>query len=178
MLRASAVAVPPKRWFTRASDASPWWLGLPALAGCGSLPRPNGLRCSLPHPPRHTGRSDLCSRHQHGSADQSSCFVIRVTQLRQISQVCRKLARGSRSVALAATHGPQTCQWWQFRRCSGCRGMLRGRASVRSQESGPDAPLLTPGAEWCRVELCVCDCVRAGDVLSSRAGLRAISSYD
>ena len=105
-LRASAVAVPPKHWFTRASGASPWWLGLPALAGCGSLPRPVGLRCPPSQLPRQTGRLDLCSRHQHGSADQSSCFVIRVTQLCRISQVSHELAWDSRWVAIAATHAP------------------------------------------------------------------------
>ena len=49
-----------------------------------------------------TGRSDLCSRHQHGSSGHSSWFVIRVTQLCQMSQVCRKLARCAEMVAVAA----------------------------------------------------------------------------
>ena len=105
-LRASAAAVPPEHWFTRASDASPWRLGLPALAGCGRLSRPVGLRCSPARLPRQTGRSDLCSRHQHGSAGHSSCCVNRVSQLCRISQVCRKLARDAGPVALAATHAP------------------------------------------------------------------------
>ena len=101
-----AVAVPPKHGFTRASDASPRRLGLPVLAGCGSLPRSVVLRCSPLQLPRQTGRSDLCSRHQRGSADRSSSFVIRVTRLCGIRRVCRKLARDSRSVALTTTRAP------------------------------------------------------------------------
>ena len=91
-LRASAVAVPPEHWFTRASDASPSWLGLPTLAGGGSLPRSAGLRCSPSQPPRQTGGSDLCSRHQYASSGHSACFAIRVTQLYRISPDYRQLA--------------------------------------------------------------------------------------
>ena len=93
-LRASAAAVPPEHWFTRASDASPWRLGLPALAGCGSWPRSVGLRCCPSQLPSQTGRSDLCSRHQHGSTGHSSCCVIRVTQLSRISQFLPQIGSG------------------------------------------------------------------------------------
>ena len=105
-LRASAAAVPPEHWFNRASDASPWRLGLPALAGCGSWPRSVGLRCCPSQPPRQTGRSDLCSLHQHGSTGHSAWCVIRVTQLSRISQVYRQLARDAGLVALATTRTP------------------------------------------------------------------------
>ncbi len=103
-LCASAVAVPPKHWYARASDASLWWLGLPTLAGCDNLPRSAGLLCSLLSLLMQAGRSGLCSRHQHGSADHSSCCVIRVTQLVRISRVCRQSARDAGLVALAAAH--------------------------------------------------------------------------
>ena len=174
-LRASAVAVPPKHWFTRASDASPWRLGLPALAGCGSLPRPIGLRCSQSQPPRQTGRSDLCSRHQNGSADHSSCFVIRVTQLCRISQCCRKLTRGSRPVALAATHAPsdlslavvpsmQRVLWHAV--CAHLCQIAR-KQSKRAHSHSVDC--------WCRVELFMCSCVLASDTLSAQAGQGAVT---
>ena len=45
--RASAVVVPTKHWFARASDASLWQLRLSALVVCGSLPPPAALICSL-----------------------------------------------------------------------------------------------------------------------------------
>eukprot|EP01044_Picomonas_judraskeda_P014249 COSAG03_NODE_2244_length_2962_cov_2.912679_2_plen_116_part_00 len=60
----------------------------------------------MSQPPRGTGRSALCSRHQHGSADHSSWFVVRVAQLCRIGQVCRKVARNAGLVALAAAHVP------------------------------------------------------------------------
>ena len=71
-----------------------WWLGLPALAGCGSLPRFVVLRCSAAWLLRQAGRPDLCSRHQHGSAGHSSWCVFRVTQPCQISQMCPQIASG------------------------------------------------------------------------------------
>ena len=83
--------------FTRASDAAPSWLGLPTLAGCGSLPRSVGLRCSRPQLPMQTGGSSLCSRHQHASSGHSVCFVIRVTQLCQISQFLPPIGSGRRT---------------------------------------------------------------------------------
>jgi hypothetical protein len=104
------VAVPPEHSFTRASDASPSWLGLPALAGCGSLPQSVWLRYSPSQLLMQAGRSDLCSRHQHGSAGHSACFVIRVTQLCRISQVRRRLARDAGLVALAAAHSSSDLQ--------------------------------------------------------------------
>ena len=104
------MAVAPEHSFTRASDASPSWLGLPALAGCGSLPQSIGLRCSLLPHPRQTGGSDLCSRHQHASSGHSACFVLRVTQLFQISQVYHQLARDAGLVALAAAHASADLQ--------------------------------------------------------------------
>ena len=105
-LRASAVAVPRNHRSPRASDASRWRMGLPALAGCGRLQRLAGLRRSAQQPSMEAGRSDLCSRHQRGSTGHPSCCVIRVTQLCRISQVCRKLARDARPAALATTHTP------------------------------------------------------------------------
>ena len=105
-LRASAVAVPPKHWLTRASDASPTWLGLPALAGAPRLPWSLGLRHSPSQLPRQAGRSDLCSQHQHGNTGHSACFVIRDTQRCWISQVCRQMARDAGLVALTAAHAP------------------------------------------------------------------------
>ena len=87
--------------FTRASDPMHAWLGLPTLAGCGSLPWAVGLRCSPPQPPRQTGGSDLCSRHQRGSSGRFAWCVNRVTRPCWISQVCRQLGRDAGLVALA-----------------------------------------------------------------------------
>ena len=105
-LRASPVAVMPKHWFDCASDASLWWLGLPAHVLCGSLPQPAVLMRSPPQLPRKAGRSDQCSRHQNGSTGHSLSCVIRVTQLCQISRVCRDLAQYGGTVALATTQAP------------------------------------------------------------------------
>ena len=105
-LRASPVAVMPKHWFDCASDASHWWLGLPAHVLCGSLPQPAVLMRSPPQLPRKAGRSDQCSRHQNGSTGHSLSCVIRVTQLCQISRVCRDLAQYGGTVALATTQAP------------------------------------------------------------------------
>ena len=105
-LRASPVAVMPKHWFDCASDASNWWLGLPAHVLCGSLPQPAVLMRSPPQLPRKAGRSDQCSRHQNGSTGHSLSCVIRVTQLCQISRVCRDLAQYGGTVALATTQAP------------------------------------------------------------------------
>ena len=106
----------PRQWqchqksFTRASDASPSWLGLPTLAGCGSLPQSVWLRYSPSQLLMQAGRSDLCSRHQHASSGHSACFVIRVTQLFQISQVYHQLARDAGLVALATAHASADLQ--------------------------------------------------------------------
>ena len=105
-LRASPVAVMPKHWFECASDASLWWLGLPALVLCGCLPQPAVLMRSPPQLPRKAGRSDQCSRHQNESTGHSLSCVIRVTQLCQISRVCRDLAQHGGTVALATTQAP------------------------------------------------------------------------
>ena len=43
------------------------------------------------------------------------------------------------------------------------------------QKAVQNPPLLTPGAKRCQVELFVCNCVLAGDVLSTQAGLGAVS---
>ena len=169
-LRASAVAVPPEHWFVRASNASPWWLRLPALAACGSLPWSVGLRYSPSQLLRQAGRSDLCFRHQHGSAGHSACFVIRGTQLCRISQVSRQPARDAGLVALAAAHAssnlPLIATAWMQR--------LLGHAAwvclclIASQQL--KRPSCTPALNSSRLELFVWNCVLAGDVLNTRAG--------
>eukprot|EP01044_Picomonas_judraskeda_P004350 COSAG03_NODE_382_length_8333_cov_5.320986_2_plen_137_part_00 len=52
-------------------------LGLAVLAGCGCLLAAAVLRCFASRPLMQTRRSDLCSRHQHGSSGllRASCFV-------------------------------------------------------------------------------------------------------
>ena len=105
-LRALPVAVTPKHWFDCASYASLWWLGLPALVLCGSLPQPAALMRSPPQLPMKAWRSDQCSRHQHGSTGHSSSCVIRVAHLCQISQLCRDLVQYGAAVALATTQAP------------------------------------------------------------------------
>ena len=84
-LRASAVVVPLRIGSPRASDASPWRLGLAPLTSCGRLSWPVELRRSVPVPSMKAGRSDLCTRYQHGSAGHSPCFVTRVSELCRIS---------------------------------------------------------------------------------------------
>ena len=105
-LRASPVAVMPKHWFDCASDASPRQLGPAVLAVCGRLSRSVGLMRSPLQHLRQAGRSDQCSRHQHGSTGHSSSSVIRVTQLCQISRICRDLAQYGGTVALATAQAP------------------------------------------------------------------------
>ena len=84
-LRASAAVVPLRIGSPRASDASPWRLGLAPSTSCGGLPWPVELRRSVPLPSMKAGRSDLCTRYQHGSAGHSACFVTRVSELCRIS---------------------------------------------------------------------------------------------
>jgi hypothetical protein len=156
-LRASAVAVPPEHWFVRASNASPWWLGLPALAAYSSLPRPVRLRCSQPQSLRQAGRSDLCSCCQQGSAGHSACFVIRVTQLCQISQDYRQLAQDAELVALATTHTPSYL-YTNDEHCMDAAGAgpcWHGCVSVKSQVSVSNGPLPMQLSRAVRVQLCV-----------------------
>jgi len=175
--------VPPKHWFTRASDASPWWLGLPALAGCGSLPRSAGLGCSPQQPPRQAGRSDLCSQHQHGSAGHSACFVIRVTQLSWISpgrgNIAGSLCRvpsgpgmpsiGSGHCTGGSRRHPHTLRLAGDRHCIDAAGA--GHAAwvcfCKLANQWPFFPLSY--RKWSCVEMFLCICVLAGDVLSARA---------
>eukprot|EP01044_Picomonas_judraskeda_P008071 COSAG03_NODE_899_length_5417_cov_188.692915_4_plen_243_part_00 len=168
------MAVPPEHSFTRASDASPSWLGLPALAGCGSLPQSVWLRYSPTQLLMQAGRSDLCSRHQHGSAGHSACFVIRVTQLCRISQVRRRLARDAGLVALAAAHSSSDLQLaittWM--------AQVLGHAAwvcvcqIASQQLKRPSP--TPVAKSTRLELFVCNCVLSGVTLSAQAARGAV----
>jgi hypothetical protein len=171
------VAVPPEHWFTRASDAPPSWLGLPTLAGCGSLPRSVGLRCSPPQPPRQTGGSDLCSRHQHASSGHSACFVIRVTQLCQISQVYHQLARDAGLVALAAAHASSDLQltnttWMTWVLSHAAWACVCQIASQQLKRPSP-----TPASNPSRLELSVCNCVLSGVMLSAQAGRGAVDRY-
>eukprot|EP01043_Picozoa_sp_COSAG02_P007950 COSAG02_NODE_246_length_27291_cov_105.654200_19_plen_163_part_00 len=162
--------MPPEQWLACASDASPWWLGLPTLAGAPRLPRSVGLRYSPSQLLRQTGRSDLCFRHQHGSAGRSACFVIRGTQLCRISQVSRQPARDAGLVALATAHASSNLPliataWMQW---------LLGHAAwvclcpIASQQL--TRPSCTPALNSSRLELFVWNCVLAGDVLRARAG--------
>lgn len=169
--------MPPEQWFACASDASPLWLGLPALAGALRLPRSVELRYSPSQLLMQAGRSDLCSRHQHGSAGHSAWCVNRVTQPCRISQVCRQSARDAGLVALAAAHASPDVSlnvvvWIQ---------RLRGHAAwlcfsqIASQQLKRQQ--YTPASKSSRLELVVCDCVLAGNVLSTRAGSEAAVRY-
>ena len=137
-LRASAVALPRNRWTSRAWDASRSRLGLAVLAGCGGLLAAAVLRCSSSRPPGQTRRSDLCSRHQHGSSGHSACFVLPVLQPCQMNQVCRDLARHAELVALAATHAPSDLPLMAIapiQRVLGhaaCARLYRRRATIHS----------------------------------------------
>ena len=128
--------------------------------------------------PRQTGRSDLCSRHQHGSAGHSAWWVIRVTQLCRISQVCRQLARDAELVALASTHTPSdlrlmTTVWMQRALGHATSACLCQPASQRFHCAFP-----TACRKWCCVELFVCICVLPGDELSARARRGAVMRHD
>ena len=123
------------------------------------------------------GRSDLCSRHQHGSAGHSACFVIRVTQLCRIGQVRRRLARDAGPVALAAAHASSDLQLtnttWMTR--------VLGHAAwvcvcqIASQQLKRPSP--TPVAKSTRLELSVCNCVLSGVTLSAQARRGAVDRY-
>jgi hypothetical protein len=96
------------------------------------------LRCSSSRPPGQTRRSDLCSRHQHGSSGHSACFVLPVLQPCQMNQVCRDLARHAELVALAATHAPSDLPLMAIapiQRVLGhaaCARLYRRRATIHS----------------------------------------------
>jgi len=132
------VALPRNRWTSRAWDASRSRLGLAVLAGCGGLLAAAVLRCSSSRPPGQTRRSDLCSRHQHGSSGHSACFVLPVLQPCQMNQVCRDLARHAELVALAATHAPSDLPLMAIapiQRVLGhaaCARLYRRRATIHS----------------------------------------------
>ena len=158
MLRAAAVAVPRKRGIAGASDASPWWLGLAAHAACGSLPKPAGLRPSISQSPREAGRSDLCSWHQHGSADHSACFAVRVTQLCRISEVCRKLARDAGLVALAAAHAPSDLSPVIAASMQRVWGHAVGAPLSGREKAVPNAAFLIVGQNRA-VRSCSCSCL-------------------
>jgi len=175
-LRASSVAVMPKHWFDCASDASNWWLGLPAHVLCGSLPQPAVLMRSPPQLPRKAGRSDQCSRHQNGSTGHSLSCVIRVTQLCQISRVCRDLAQYGGTVALATTQAPldltliatASVQRVLGLRAPICRPVfLNTIMSSRSPAAAAAAADANASAFHCVL----------GDVLSARAGRDAAARY-
>ena len=108
------------------------------LAGCGGLLAAAVLRCSSSRPPGQTRRSDLCSRHQHGSSGHSACFVLPVLQPCQMNQVCRDLARHAELVALAATHAPSDLPLMAIapiQRVLGhaaCARLYRRRATIHS----------------------------------------------
>ncbi len=150
----------------RASDGSPWWLVLPALAGCGRLPPSDGLRRSLLSPPMQAGRSDLCSRHQHGSAGHSACFVIRVTQLCRISQVYRHLARGARLMDLATTHTPSYARMIYTAWMQGALGHAAWVCVCQIANQWLKRAFTRP----VEMERLLCSCVLAGVVLSAQAG--------
>jgi hypothetical protein len=161
----------------RASNAPPRWLGLPALAACGSLPRSVRLRCSPSQSLRQAGRSDLCSRHQHGRAGHSTCFVIRVTQLCRISQVYRQLARDAGLVALAAAHASSdlllsdtACIQWVLGHAPWVQVCQLARQWLKR-------PLPRRTRKWSRLELFVCGGVPSGVVLSAQAGRGAVDRY-
>jgi hypothetical protein len=168
-LRASAVAVPPEHWFVRASNAPPWWLGLPTLAACGNLPRSVKLRCSPLRSLRQAGRSDLCSRDQGGSPGRSAYFVIRVTQLCWISQVRRRSARDAGLVALAAAHASSDLQMMNTTWMTRVLGHAAWVCVCQIASQQLKRPSCTPAPEPSRLELFVCNCVLAGDVLRTRA---------
>jgi hypothetical protein len=162
----------------RASDASPRWLGLPALAGCGGLPRSVGLRRFLLQPPMQAGRSDLCFRHQHGSAGHSAWCVIRVAQLGRIRQVYHQLARDAELVAPAATHTPSYLRLMDTAWMQGALGHAARVCLCRISGQWLETSLSQhdPNCSWL-VRSCVL-CQLSGVVLSARTSRGAVSRYE
>jgi|EP01043_Picozoa_sp_COSAG02_P021566 hypothetical protein len=123
------------------------------------------------------GRSDLCSRHQHGRAGHSACFVIRVTQLCRISQVYRQLARDAGLVALAAAHASSDLSLTD----TACIQRVLGHAPwvqvCQLARQWLKRPSHTVDPKWSRLELFVCGCVPSGVVLSAQAGRGAVDRY-
>ena len=170
------MAVPPKHWFTRASDASPWWLGLTVLVGCGSLPQAVGLRWSLAQPPRQTGRSDLCSRHQDWSTGHSAWCVIRVTSATPDQPGLLRIGLGRR--AGGSRRRPYPIRLASSEHCMDAAGAGACCMSVSLSDRKSVAQTPLPASLKCsRLELFVCSGVLAGVVLSARAGRRAVGSY-
>ena len=128
-------------------------------------------------PPRQTGRSDLCSRHQHGSSGLSTCFVIRVTQLCQMSQVCRNLPRYAEIVALATAHALSDLPLIGITSIQRLPGHTARVCLCQIASTWLKRPWPTPDPRWCFVELSVCICPLAGDVLSAQAGRGAVIRY-
>jgi hypothetical protein len=169
-LHASAVAVPPEHWFARASDASPWLLGLPALAGSPRLPWSVGLRYSPSRLPRKAGRPDLCFRHQHGSTGHPACLAIRETQRCRISQVCHKMARNAGLVDLATAQMPSDFPMVITASIQWVHGYAAWVLLCQISRKWLKRPSCTPAVNWSHLEPFVCNCMLAGDVLSVRGG--------
>jgi hypothetical protein len=98
------------------------------------------------------------------------CFVIRVTQLCRTSQARRRSARDAGLVALAATNASPdlqlTATTW-LKRVLGHAAWIC-LCQIASQQL--KRPSCTPVLISSRLELSVCNCVLAGDVLRTRAG--------
>jgi hypothetical protein len=172
------VAVPPEQWFARASDASPRWLGLPALAGAPRVPRSVGLRHSPAQLQRRAGCSDLCSRHQHESPGHCACFVIRVTQLCRIGQVCHQMARNAELAALATTHTPSYLRLISTAWVQGPLGHAAWMCLGQLASQQLNRPMCTPDPNCSCLKLFVCCCMLSGVVLSAEAGRGAVDRYD
>ena len=96
--------------------------------------------------------------------------MIRVTQLCQISQVRRRSARDAGLVALAATNASPDLQLTDITWLKLVLGHAAwiGLCQIASQQL--KRPSYTPALISSRLELSVCNCVLAGDVLRTQAG--------
>ena len=98
------------------------------------------------------------------------CFVIRVTQLCRISQARRRSARDAGLVALAATNASPDLQLIVIASIQRLLGHAAWLCFSQIASQQLKRPSCTPVLISSRLELSVCNCVLAGDVLRTRAG--------
>ena len=136
------------------------------------MPWSVGLMHSSSQLLRQAGRSDLCSRHQHGSAGHSACFVIRVTQLCRINKVRRRLARDTGLVALATAHASSDLQSMDISWMARVPGHAACVCVCQIASQQLKRPSLTPAPKSSRLELYVCNCMLSGVMLSAQGTSR------
>ena len=101
--------------------------------------------------------------------------MVRVTQLCQISQFCRKLARDAGLVALAAAHAPSVVSLVVTASIQRVWGHAAWARLCQIARKWSKRDFSRSGPEWSCAELFVWFRVRTGEMLSTQAGRGAVT---